>query len=135
MTKIIISTIIKNSDNEILLGKRSEKEEVFPGLWGIPGGKVEFVDTLPHVLEQNLVREVKEEMGIEIKPTRYLTSNFNSDGSKLYIIFESEFLSGKPEPLEDTSEVRWFTPDECSKLEMTPNTYENILEAFGVTKS
>jgi len=128
--KIIASAIIFNENNQVLLGKRSPDEEVFPGLWGIPGGRVEFSDTEPHVIEKNIAREVSEEFGIVIKPTRYLTSNFSKDGGKLYLIFVGEYVSGIPKPLEDTDEVRWFGVEECNSLEMTPHTLDNIHEAI-----
>jgi len=127
--KIIVSTIIFNKDKQVLLGKRSANEEVFPSLWGIPGGKVEFDTDSKNVLEDNLIREVKEEMGIIIEPSKCFKSYFNGEGTKLYIIFISDFISGQPEALEDTEDVKWWNTSDLTEKDLTPNTYNNILEA------
>lgn len=53
---------IINSKNEILIQKRSAKKKYSPNVWGMTGGSViageESIDTI--------VREVKEELGIEV---------------------------------------------------------------------
>ena len=124
--KVIASCVITDSQNRVLLGKRSMSEEVFPGLWGIPGGKVEYDAISKQVLEDNLVREAREEMGIEIRPEKYLCSNFNKEGTKLYIIFTAKHVSGEPRALEDTEEVKWWNVDDIRSLDLTPNTLDNI---------
>lgn len=130
--KIIVSCVIFNDKHQVLMGKRSLKEEVFPGLWGIPGGKVEYDANSTSVLEDNLVREASEEMGIVIQPGRYLCSNFNNEGTKLYIIFTAKHISGEPEALEDTEEVRWWNVSELDPSQLTPNTYDNFVVASKV---
>ena len=52
--------IIEFPNNKILLVKRGT--EVFRGYWALPGGKVEYGETV----EQGVVREVKEETGLEV---------------------------------------------------------------------
>ena len=64
--KIITSIVLINEEGEFLLGKRSMDEDVFPGLWSIPGGKVEIANMEIHILENNVKREVLEEFGIEV---------------------------------------------------------------------
>ena len=36
-----VSTIIFNKKDQVLLGKRSMSEDVYPGLWCVPGGKID----------------------------------------------------------------------------------------------
>lgn len=127
--KIIVSCVIFNDNGQVLMGKRSMREEVFPGLWGIPGGKVEYDASSTSVLEDNLVREANEEMGIVIRPDKYLSSNFNKEATKLYIIFTAKHISGEPKALEDTEEVRWWNINELNAEELTQNTYNNIILA------
>lgn len=126
-----VSTIIFNQKGQVLLGKRSMSEDVYPGLWGIPGGKVDVEPCDNGAIETNLKREVKEEIGIEIEPIFYLTSNclVKGDEAKLYLIFVSEHLSGEPAALEDTEEVKWFALDELTPEMLTPRTYDNIGKA------
>ncbi|MBM4177296.1 NUDIX domain-containing protein [Candidatus Gribaldobacteria bacterium] len=81
--EVAITAIIVK-DSKYLIIKRSLNKKRFPGFWTVPGGKLETSDylNLPkdtenywyNVLEKTLKREVKEEVGIEIKNIEYLTS-------------------------------------------------------------
>lgn len=125
---IVVSCVILNKEKKVLLGKRSVKEDVFPGLWGIPGGKVEIYEKGNNTIEDTLIRETKEEMGIKIKPLHYLESScrISAGKAKLYLIFSAQHISGEPKPLEDTEEIGWFSMAQISKMELTPHTYDNI---------
>ena len=127
-----VSTIIFNDKNQVLLGKRSMDEDVYPGLWCVPGGKIDVEPCDDRIIEKNLAREVLEEIGIEIEPLFYLSSNclIKGDEAKLYLMFVSKHISGEPTALEDTDEVRWFDVDELTIEMLTPKTYDNIHKAF-----
>ncbi len=111
-----------------MLGKRSKSEDVFPGLWGIPGGKVEVYKKENDTIENTLIREAKEEMGIKIKPLHYLESSckISAGKAKLYLIFSAQHISGVPKPLEDTEEIGWFSMTQIDKMKLTPHTHDNI---------
>jgi len=62
--KIIAAIIFENDNGEFLLYKRDNKPGIpFPGYWDLIGGHVEEGETP----EQALVREVKEEIDIDLK--------------------------------------------------------------------
>lgn len=77
-------TAIIHKDNRYLVTRRAATKKRFPGMWTVPGGKLETNDyiNLPkdakdywyNVLERVLRREVWEEVGIEIKNIEYVTS-------------------------------------------------------------
>ncbi len=56
--------VIRRDDGRILLLKRRDDETVYPGHYTFPGGKAEGNDTL----YETLVKEVKEECGLDLKP-------------------------------------------------------------------
>jgi len=56
-----VTAIIEFQNNKILLVKRGTV--VFKGYWALPGGRVDSGETI----EQAVVREVKEETGLDIK--------------------------------------------------------------------
>ncbi len=54
------TAIIPYPDNKILLIKRNTRP--FVGFWALPGGRMDLGETL----EQTVVREIKEETGLEV---------------------------------------------------------------------
>jgi 8-oxo-dGTP diphosphatase len=48
------------ADGKVLLARRSSGRKAYPGLWSFPGGHVEVGENL----EEALVREMREELGI-----------------------------------------------------------------------
>ncbi len=85
--------------------------------WEFPGGKVEEGESQ----EQALAREIKEELGIEIKSPRFLTSVEHSD-SKISINLSAylcEDFFGEPENREHKS-LRWTDLKSAQDLHLGP---------------
>jgi 8-oxo-dGTP diphosphatase len=59
-----VAVIIEFPNNKILLVKRGTV--VFKGYWSLPGGRVDAGETV----EQTVVREVKEETGLNVRMVR-----------------------------------------------------------------
>lgn len=83
------AVIYRESDGRCLILKRDEREKAHPGRYGVVGGKLEWGDLdLAHpsrvngdvldyegAIEELLIREAKEEAGVEIEPGfKYLAS-------------------------------------------------------------
>jgi len=81
---VVTGIVVRKKEGKYLIAKRAEFEKAFPGRWTVPGGKFEVLDyalrkkdTPFHwynVLEDLLKREIKEEVGLEIKDIGYVTS-------------------------------------------------------------
>lgn len=71
----VVGVVIINSNNEILLQKRSRLKRVNPSKWGICGGKVDFGET---TLDAG-IRETLEEIGItlNIDDLKFLSMDTN----------------------------------------------------------
>ena len=71
-----VAALLIDQSNRLCLQHRDDKKNIFfPGLWGLFGGSVESNESP----EQALVREVKEELEIEvIESEKILTVTINS---------------------------------------------------------
>ncbi len=135
MYSILVNGVVFK-DNKVLISQRSLEEKHMPGRWTIPGGRVEEtgIDVFD-VLQKTLVREVKEETGVDIEEHMELVTNNTftrpSDGQNVIaIIFKCHYKSGEPQPLEDTIDCRWGSREEVEKMDFPPNVQGYILKAF-----
>lgn len=101
-------------DGHVLLARRSNPPD--RGLWGYPGGHVEWGETALDAA----VRELQEETGIIAEPHSYLTNvdvlRAGPDG-EVYVHYLltavlCSYVSGTAEAADDVSEVGWFTFNE-----------------------
>ena len=94
---------IVNSDDEVFIALRPDHVHQ-GGLWEFPGGKVEAHEDVSVAL----VRELKEEVGIDVRTSKPLIQIHHDYGDKrvwLDVHLISEF-DGKPHGRE-SQEVRW----------------------------
>ena len=104
-----VAAIIKNKNGQILLGKRSKNIPFYPSMWGLPGGIVEYGETI----QQTIKREIKEEIGVEIKVLKYGKPFIHLPNKKcrihsLNIPAYCKITKGTPKAKDETSEVKWF---------------------------
>ena len=71
-----------NEDDEVLIGKRPNSK-IFPGYWEFPGGKIHENETP----EQAIIREVEEEIGIDINSSCLAPLSFSTYNSKSLNLF------------------------------------------------
>jgi 8-oxo-dGTP diphosphatase len=138
--EIAITAIIVK-DGKYLITKRSEQKKRFPGMWTVPGGKLEVKDYihLPkdtenywyNVLEKVLRREVKEEVGLTIQNIEYVTSlaTVHGDGNpSLVISCMADYSSGDVILQEDeTVEYAWVTLNEAKNYELIDGIYDELV--------
>ena len=65
----VVMAIILNRQQQILIAKRPQ-DKSYGGLWEFPGGKVEKAEDP----ETAIVREIREELSIDIQPSTKLSS-------------------------------------------------------------
>lgn len=108
---------IINSKGEVLLSKRSKNTRNEHGKWEAPGGQVHFGETR----KQAVKREIKEELGIEIKIIRVLhvaDEILKKDKQHwLPTTFLVEIRKGRPKIMEPEKcdEIKWFSLDKLPK--------------------
>ncbi|MEM3871833.1 MAG: nucleotide sugar dehydrogenase [Nitrososphaeria archaeon] len=122
---VAVNAIIEK-DESIFLVKRSI--EPFKGLWSLPGGFIEYNETV----EEALVREVEEETGLKIKPIRVVSVYSNPIRSPvkhvITICYHCTVLGGALKFSDESMEARFFALDQLPK-EMAFD-HRNIVEEF-----
>lgn len=141
-------TCIVVKDGKYLIAKRSATKKRFPGMWTVPGGKLEQKDYLQlprdtehywyNVLERVLRREVKEEVGIDIENIEYLTSlaTVHQDGNpSLVISCIADYSRGEiqlqPEEME---EYAWISLEEAQNYTLIDGIYDELVMAENLRK-
>ena len=122
---IDVACAIIRSSGKILITRR-RKQDHLGGFWEFPGGKRLGGESLGACLQ----REIFEELGIRIRPGRFLKQiDYRYPDKRVCLYFyECEFLGGTPWPHQCT-ELRWVWPFELRRYSFPPAD-EEILEAL-----
>lgn len=143
--QVSVTAIIFKGD-KFLITKRAPHKKVHPNRWTVPGGKVTIDDykDLPqsvpqawyYPFENALRREIREEVGLEIKDIQFLIDMVLSAGdvSILVLSYYAEYVSGKVKHDEDTVESAWVTAKEAEKYDFIEGIYEEIVMADKILK-
>ena len=112
--------------NLLLLGKR--KNCYGAETWGLPGGHLEYGETLDECAR----RELKEELGIEVPVLllKTIVNNIDERGHYVHMSFEAKEFSGLIQCMEPDLcyEWKWFSLDNLPKDIFKP--HRKILDAY-----
>lgn len=112
--EILVTCAIIERDGKVLCAQRSETMSL-PLKWEFPGGKTKEGET--H--ENGLIREIGEELGVELELLERLPANshqYSPDVTIRLIPFRSRIRNGNIE-LAEHAQVVWLTRDELGKLD------------------
>lgn len=115
MKEIKVVAAIIQKENKILATKRGYGE--FINMWEFPGGKIESGETK----EQALVREIKEELNIEINVDKFaIDIEYQYPNFYLFMsCFMCSIKEGSIELLEH-NDGKWITKEELNTLNWLP---------------
>ena len=111
---------IVNSNDEILIQKRSSTKRHSPNFWANTGGSVIAGETS----KSAIIREVKEELGLTISENDLqFIKQIKAKHSGTPLVFIDTFLTKKDVDIQEISireselsEVKWATWEECEEL-------------------
>lgn len=116
--RLIVAAALVGADQKILIQKRPEGKPM-AGLWEFPGGKIEAGEGL----EKGLVRELDEELGINVLETDLEPFAFTSVAGEcddlILMLYLVRNWSGEPQALI-ADELCWCTADQLTKFDMPP---------------
>jgi 8-oxo-dGTP diphosphatase len=115
---IVVAAAMVDRDGRVLVQQRPPGTAM-AGLWEFPGGKIEAGETP----EAALIRELQEELGIEVDHACLAPACFASeplgDRHLLLLVYALRKWKGVPEARHATA-LRWVRPVELYGLDMPP---------------
>ncbi|MEZ5708686.1 MAG: (deoxy)nucleoside triphosphate pyrophosphohydrolase [Blastomonas sp.] len=114
----VVAGLLVDADGRVLVQKRPAGGSM-AGLWEFPGGKIDAGETP----ETALVRELREELGIETETACLAPAAFASeplaDRHLLLLLYACRKWRGTPQPLHAEA-LQWLKPNQLFALEMPP---------------
>lgn len=133
---VAVSGFILNERGELLMIRRTDND-----LYALPGGNLELGETLA----QALVREVREETGIDVEVTELLGAYSNprhviayDDGEvrqEFSLCFRATPIGGELRTSSESKEVLWVARDRLAGLNIHPSIRLRIGHGFGDRQS
>lgn len=132
-----VYAFIIDKNGNVLLQKRSASKKLWPNMWDVTvGGHVDRGE----FGRQALIREVKEELGIQISDSdiKYLvgSTSINKQGdiinkhyNECYLITKNIDISNIALQKEEVAEVKYFSKEELIKR--IDNNYEGLTDKTG----
>jgi 8-oxo-dGTP diphosphatase len=120
-------------DGRVLIVRRARPPA--RGLYTLPGGGVELGETL----EEAVIREVREETALEVKPIAlagYRQAIARDEAGKIerhFVIlpFAARWISGEISLNEELAEAHWLFPDDLAGLTTTEGLAQIVAAAAG----
>ncbi|WP_121882127.1 8-oxo-dGTP diphosphatase MutT [Tepidicaulis sp.] len=115
---LVAACALADGDGRVLLAQRPEGKSM-AGLWEFPGGKVESGET-PEV---SLIRELKEELGIDVSASCLAPLTFASHSYEKFHLLMPLYIcrkwEGIAQPLEGQT-LKWVAPNRMESYPMPP---------------
>lgn len=115
---LVAAVALVDGDGRVLVAQRPEGKAM-AGLWEFPGGKVEPGETP----EAALIRELREELGIDTKAACLAPFTFASHGYETFHLLMPLYLcrrwQGEVRAREHQA-IRWVRPNRLAELAMPP---------------
>ncbi|GAB1779555.1 8-oxo-dGTP diphosphatase MutT [Priestia megaterium] len=113
--KKVTAAIIRD-ENRLLIAKRHSKDPL-GGKWEFPGGKIEPGETP----QECLVREIKEELGVEVKIGPFYDDNvYSTQDHNIHLLFYwAKVINGEVIPVVH-DDLKWTTIEELANFDFAP---------------
>lgn len=125
--RIVVGVLLYNHEGKVFLAKSPK----WQGKWTIPGGHVEWGETLQHAA----AREVKEETNIDVTDLKFLnvqesifSEEYHETKHMVFFDFAAKAAHEKVVLNEEFSEYRWIYPREALQSLVLNTSTRKLLE-------
>lgn len=127
-----VGAVVFNAEDDILLIRRGKEPQY--GRWMVPGGSLEWGESL----EAAAVREVREETGVEIEIEAFveiIEAITPGESGFHYVIMDyaARAVSGNPVAASDALDASWVSAADQSRYDLSPELLSVIAKARRVT--
>ncbi len=131
-TITVVAAALFDADGRVLLAQRPEGKSL-AGLWEFPGGKIDAGETP----EAALIRELREELGIELCTNCFAPLSFVSHAYEQFHLLMLLYVANRWEGILESREGQnlcWKRPRELRAMPMPPADIPLIpaLEAYRI---
>lgn len=143
----ITSTAIICKDGKYLIVKRNPDKKVFPNRWTVPGGGLEVTDYINtpkttsdawyYALEKSLIREIKEEVGLDVEKPKFLLDLVFIRPDKIPVITLSYYCNwrqGEVKLNDENVDYKWIEVSEAKDYDLISGIAEEIEMADKIIK-
>lgn len=117
-TVFVVAVALIDADGRVLIAQRPQGKQL-AGLWEFPGGKVEAGERP----EQALIRELKEELGIDVNEACLAPFVFASHAYDSFHLFMPLYLCRRWSGVvvaREHADLAWVKPNRLSDYPMPP---------------
>jgi mutator protein MutT len=114
---VALKAVIYNDTGQILTIRRSKTAGRRALTWDLPGGNLEFGE----VLQDCVLREIKEETGIEVENLLILGTSEGFDSENVFRVtvgYTAKATSTDVILSYEHDDFRWVTPEEFTRLDI-----------------
>ncbi|OJY34671.1 MAG: NTP pyrophosphohydrolase [Rhizobiales bacterium 65-9] len=115
---LVVAVALVDADNRVLIAQRPEGKTL-AGLWEFPGGKIEPGERP----EETLIRELKEELGIDVKEACLAPLTFASHAYSDFHLLMPLYICRRWEGTVASREgqaLKWVRPNRLRDYPMPP---------------
>jgi 8-oxo-dGTP diphosphatase len=123
---VIAKVVIQDSNNNILVLRRSPTDTNRPGTWDLPGGEVETGEDP----SASAVREVLEETGLQVQEMSPLfVCADNEPVYRITLIFKAPYTSGEIKLSFEHDDFKWISPENFNAVDI-PEKYKRAVSSL-----
>lgn len=150
LERYIVAAVVQDGD-KFILGKKAKGRPPYPDVWHTPGGGVDDFEKAKDLYEkgdydngflhEELQREIREELGVEIENIQNIVPKYRSrprvaeienkhgEMTRHYFLeYLCDYSSGEMKPNDDLVEAKWVTKDDLTNISLTPPSQEMYKE-------